>query len=895
MVDDRDIVMERPPPERPIPPLRRGVTAWLRTVVALACAAIGLVSSAQGQAVVTNDKRVALVIGIGKYQFAPHLANPDNDARRIAEALRRLNFEVEESYDADYRTLTRTLRSFGLRAQDADAALIFYAGHGVQVEHENYLLPADAKLEREHDLVYEALALDLFLGEVSQAKKVGILLLDACRNNPFVEKMSRGISVAGRAASMQKGLARVDAVPRNTIVVLATRADEIAEDGGAENSPFTQALLAHFQIPGLELSLFFRSVRDTVLKATKDRQEPFVFSSLGAEPFYFYPRPPNRPPTIGAITQLEVKDAAGPTPLGVPRPTDPDDDPLTVRVVGLPRSGEIRIDGRQVAANDVVSLEKFMTATYKPDGKMRGPVGTFDFIVEDGRGGNVMGSLPIAVAASNHPPEVEPDRLVRILPGALGIKPPTDPDNDPLTVTITSVPTRGSVRNGTLTLKNGDRLHAQDMPALVYVPDPGASGDVGALRYLVDDGRGGKAEGRVEIDVAPVDDATRLVSDASLWQQLRDKGDLADVQAFLRLFPDSPLASEARRRERDLAGSAATVAAAAPPPMPPPAVKPTPTPSPPPPAPAAQPAPPPAPAAQPAPPPAAAAAPPQPPAAQPTPTPSPTPSLADATRRSADTRVAVAAPRVPPPAAPAPASPQGDKPFSECGECPVMVPIPAGSFVMGEERGDPTAAPPHHVSIARFALAERPIRVSEWKACVAAGGCSAVRGAGGDDEASMHNVSWDDAQQYVAWLSKKTGHHYRLPSEAEWEYAARANTHTRYWWGEQVGAGLANCTDCGGEQAKSGPLPVENYKANAFALLGVLGGVSQWVGDCWFQNYQGAPADGSARDRKSCSERVLRGGSYRNDRNNITVSVRNYYDASVRYPGNGFRVAADLQ
>jgi formylglycine-generating enzyme required for sulfatase activity len=134
-----------------------------------------------------------------------------------------------------------------------------------------------------------------------------------------------------------------------------------------------------------------------------------------------------------------------------------------------------------------------------------------------------------------------------------------------------------------------------------------------------------------------------------------------------------------------------------------------------------------------------------------------------------------------------------------------------------------------------------------------------------------------------------------LPTEAEWEYAARGNTATRYWWGDQIGVGLANCADCGGQQDKSRPLPVDTFKANPFGLLDVGGGVSQWVADCWLPNYDRAPSDSSARDRTNCDQRVLRGGSFRNDRNNITVAVRNYYDASVRYIGNGFRVAADLQ
>src|SRR3954464_1965026 len=349
------------------------------------------------------DKRVALIIGIGAYQSAPPLAAPPNDARAIGEALRRLNFEVDEVYDADFRRLTRAVRDFGIKAQRADTAVVYYAGHGVQVGRENYLLPADARLERERDLLYEALPLELLLGEASQARKIGIVLLDACRNNPFVDRMSRSMSIAGRG-STAPGLARVDNVPRNTMVVLATKADQIAEDGSGDNSPFAAALLAHFQVPGLELSLFFRSVRDTVLRATGNRQEPFIFSSLGAEPFYFYPRPPNRPPQLAAIPTLELRDSAGPTPLPITRPADPDQDPPSARITGLPRSGEVRVEGRPVTPGAAFTVDRFATATYKPDGRATGPVGTLDILVEDGRGGSVMGSLPITVLSSNRPP-----------------------------------------------------------------------------------------------------------------------------------------------------------------------------------------------------------------------------------------------------------------------------------------------------------------------------------------------------------------------------------------------------------------------------------------------------------------------------------------------------------
>src|SRR5208282_2566413 len=358
---------------------------------------------------------------IGAYQNAPHLTNPVNDARAIGDSLRRLKFEVTELYDPDFRALNSGIRAFGIRAASADVAVVYYAGHGVQVERQNYLIPSDAKLERERDLLYEAVPLDRLLGEVSQASRIGIVLLDSCRNNPFIERVARSMTIAGRAVGTTPGLARVDNVPRNTMVVMAAKADQIAEDG-QDHSPFAAALLAHFQIPGLELSLFFRSVRDTVLRATNNRQEPYVFSSLGAEPFYFYPRLPNRPPVIGAITPLEVTETAGATPLGLPEPSDPDQDPLTIRIIGLPRFGEVRVDGRTAEINTVVPAERFKTAVFKPDGKTVGPAGNLDILVEDGRGGSVTASLPITVRPSHRPPIVAGPSRVQVAQQVLGIQ-----------------------------------------------------------------------------------------------------------------------------------------------------------------------------------------------------------------------------------------------------------------------------------------------------------------------------------------------------------------------------------------------------------------------------------------------------------------------------------------
>ena len=214
---------------------------------------------------------------------------------------------------------------------------------------------------------------------------------------------------------------------------------------------------------------------------------------------------------------------------------------------------------------------------------------------------------------------------------------------------------------------------------------------------------------------------------------------------------------------------------------------------------------------------------------------------------------------------------------------------------MGQGSHEPDAAPPHRVSLRPFAIGLYPVTVGDWKACLAENGCAFMpRMAEADDRTPVHNVSWDDAQQFLAWLSRKSGKKYRLPSEAEWEYAARGGTTTRYWWGDEVGVGKANCLDCGGPQDAHRPLPVDGLRANPFGLYDMLGGVAQWTEDCWFPDYRGAPSDGAAREVRTCMKRVLRGGSFRAGHDDIATASRSGYDASVRYVANGFRVARDM-
>jgi formylglycine-generating enzyme required for sulfatase activity len=238
---------------------------------------------------------------------------------------------------------------------------------------------------------------------------------------------------------------------------------------------------------------------------------------------------------------------------------------------------------------------------------------------------------------------------------------------------------------------------------------------------------------------------------------------------------------------------------------------------------------------------------------------------------------------------------QATRVFRDCSECPEMVRIPGGSFTMGDQSSQGYAVPRHRVSIRQFALGQYPVTVGEWRTCLAETACAPVaRLAAVDDRSPMHNVSWDDARQYIAWLSRRTGKLYRLPSEAEWEYAARGGTTTRYWWGDQIDVTLADCADCGARQAARAPLPVGGFRPNPFGLHDMLGGVAEWTQDCWLADYRGAPTDQSARETHNCMKRVLRGGSFRARHDEIASAARWNYDSAVRYLANGFRVARDL-
>ena len=253
----------------------------------------------------------------------------------------------------------------------------------------------------------------------------------------------------------------------------------------------------------------------------------------------------------------------------------------------------------------------------------------------------------------------------------------------------------------------------------------------------------------------------------------------------------------------------------------------------------------------------------------------------------------------PPPAAPQP--PAASQPAAsqaairDCPQCPEIVLIAAGAFEMGSTEMFDFEAPVHQVSIRKpFYIGRREVTFEEWDACLAEAGCKQRpddRGLGRARRPAI-DLDWDDAKGYTAWLSQKTGHTYRLPTESEWEYVARAGSTTTYPWGKTVDKDKANCIGCTTDPLKKA-VDTGSFKPNAFGIYDMTGNAAEWVEDCWNDNYRGAPADGSAWTKPQCRERVLRGGSFNNDPRYLRSAARFKYDHDVRFYTNGFRVVRE--
>jgi uncharacterized caspase-like protein len=270
----------------------------LRTV-ALVGAALLLSAGAA-----TAERRVALIIGNSAYKNVVPLPNPARDAAAVAAMFKKAGFEVVDSkLDLSNTAMRRVVREFTGIARNADIAVVYYAGHGIEFDGVNYLIPVDAELASDVDVDDETISLDRIMRMLDPVKRLRLVILDACRENPFSKKMTR--TVASR--SIGRGLAKIEVTTTDTLVAFAAKAGMTAADGAGDHSPFTAALLDSLTIPGLDLRIAFGRVRDEVMKSTDNKQEPFVYGSIGGSTVALVPAP-------APAEKKQVQPAATPAP-----------------------------------------------------------------------------------------------------------------------------------------------------------------------------------------------------------------------------------------------------------------------------------------------------------------------------------------------------------------------------------------------------------------------------------------------------------------------------------------------------------------------------------------------------------------------------------------------------
>ncbi len=371
-------------------------------------------------------ERVALVIGNSAYSHAPSLINPKNDAADISAAFERLGFEVTTVLDLGFDAMRRALRAFNDKASQAEMAVIFYAGHGMEVNKQNYLVPADAKLKTDRDISFEAIPLGLVTEAVSGARTLRLVILDACRDNPFATSMK--MTSANR--SLGRGLARIEPAA-GTLVSFAAKEGTVAQDGVDRNSPYTKALLRHLETPKLEINFLFREVRDAVMTDTNRQQQPFTYGSFGSKRIYLnnsggsasVPTTPSKPPKTTPSTDTatleialwnEVKNSNDPIMLGVYLKRYP-----SGVFSGVARQRIKKLTQKAPAPPAPPKPEEEEVARLEPTTRtIRGPRGTIHLGDEYIRGWARVRGLCVSVRV----PRVQPGGLVKLRYKGFGVE-----------------------------------------------------------------------------------------------------------------------------------------------------------------------------------------------------------------------------------------------------------------------------------------------------------------------------------------------------------------------------------------------------------------------------------------------------------------------------------------
>ncbi|MBY3238217.1 peptidase [Rhizobium laguerreae] len=458
-----------------------------------------LLSIGTAFAAVTEEsgRRVALVIGNSVYKTLPSLPNPANDVEEVATTLRAAGFDVTIGVNVDRIGLEDTVRRFLRSTSNAEAGLIYYSGHGIQVGGQNFIVPVDATLETPYDVETQTMPLDLILNHLKQNSRVQLIFLDACRNNPFNAQkfwMAEKLEPVGAT----RGLARIDS-DLGSLIAFSTEPGQVALDGTGALSPYSESFIKRASEPNREIRQVLTDVRRDVIAMTDGKQVPWENSSL-MDSFYFIPAPP--PPSVEPMQQVSVPEGAATTRLPIAPPHDETGSALLVTLNQLPKTGKLSFDGKPVEQGAKMPAAALTALTYDSSGVAAGTVGLIGYTVSDPYGQATQGVVAITVSADagaklaqleqeKQARLADADAYLKTLPRdvdtTIGVGPveaslPVVPASAAeMTFKVAALPDKGTLRAGDRVIGLGHVLEAADIPALSYEPQIGTENQPFAL------------------------------------------------------------------------------------------------------------------------------------------------------------------------------------------------------------------------------------------------------------------------------------------------------------------------------------------------------------------------------------------------------------------------------
>ncbi|MGO7211318.1 caspase family protein [Rhizobium ruizarguesonis] len=444
-----------------------------------------------------SGRRVALVIGNSVYKTLPSLPNPANDVEEVASTLRAAGFDVTIGVNVDRIGLEDTVRRFLRSTSNAEAGLIYYSGHGIQVGGQNFLVPVDATLETPYDVETQTMPLDLILNHLKQNSRVQLIFLDACRNNPFNAQkfwMAEKLEPVGAT----RGLARIDS-DLGSLIAFSTEPGQVALDGTGALSPYSESFIKRASEPNKEIRQVLTDVRRDVIAMTNGKQVPWENSSL-MDSFYFIPAPP--PPSVESMQQVSVPEGAATTKLPIAPPHDETGSALLVTLNQLPKTGKLSFDGKPVEQGAKMPAAALTGLTYDSSGVAAGTVGLIGYTVSDPYGQATQGVVAITVSADAGAKlaQLEQEKQVRLadadaylktLPRdvstTIGVGPveaslPVVPASvAEMTFKVAALPDKGTLRAGDRVIGLGHVLESADISTLSYEPGIGTENQPFAL------------------------------------------------------------------------------------------------------------------------------------------------------------------------------------------------------------------------------------------------------------------------------------------------------------------------------------------------------------------------------------------------------------------------------